>query len=57
MYKHVNRQRQAYQVDTRCNDIIILRQNDVATSFWRNDNIIITTRVLWDVEISKWNIR
>ena len=28
--------------------ISLLRQNDVATSFWRNNDIIITSGVCWD---------
>ena len=36
----------------RTHDVIImslLRQNDVATSFWRNNDVIITSRVRWAV--------
>ena len=37
----------------RTHDVIItslLSQNDVATSFWRNDNVIITSCVHWDMK-------
>ena len=43
----------------RSHDLIItslLRQNDVATSFWRNNDVIFTSCVRWVAEISiSWN--
>ena len=32
----------------------LLRQNDVATSFWRKSDVIITSYVRWDVSSSKF---
>ena len=36
-----------YSADTWRNNNVILRQNDVATSFWRNSDVIITPCVRW----------
>ena len=34
----------------------LLRQNDVATSFWRNDNVFITPCVHWGLILSMMSI-
>ena len=49
--RHGNIHPPSWTASQRTHDAItssLLRQNDVATSFWRNNDVIITSRVPWD---------